>query len=196
MKTFLKQLRPAILIFLAMTVICGALYTGVITGVAQLVFPRQANGSIITVTLPDGTKEEYGSELLALAGFSPDSALPRETLAKYLVGRPMTVSNLSPTADAQKALVARRIDWWRGFDPDNHADIPADLVAGSGSGVDPSVSPEAAEYQVARIAKARDISAGEIRAVIGKYTSGRFLGFIGEPAVNVLKVNLALDKLI
>ena len=89
-----------------------------------------------------------------------------------------------------------RIDWWHSFDPANKAEIPADLVSGSGSGVDPNVSPEAAEYQVARIASARGISPDEVRAVIAANTTGRLLGFLGEPAVNVLKVNLALDGLL
>ena len=186
MKAFLKQLRPAIMIFLALTVVCGAVYTAVITGVSQLVFPRQANGSVITVTLKSGEKKEYGSALLAQEFSAP----------KYLIGRPMAVSNLSPVSDEQKKLVEERVDWWHGFDPGNKADIPADLVTGSGSGADPNISPAAAEHQVSRIARVRGMSEDAVRDIIKKYTSGRFLGFIGEPAVNVLKVNLALDGLI
>jgi len=92
--------------------------------------------------------------------------------------------------------VQQRIDWVHSFDPGNKADIPSDLATGSGSGVGPDTSPAAAEYQSARIAKARDMSGDAVRAVIKRYTVGRVLGFIGEPAVNVLKVNLALDGLI
>jgi len=186
MRSFWKQFRPAILILLVMVVLCGAVYTGVMTGIAQLAFPHQANGSMITVTLKDGTQRTYGSALIAQEFTKPE----------YLIGRPMTVSNLSPVSDAQAKLVRERIDWWHSFDPNNKAEIPADLVTGSGSGVDPYISPAAAEYQTKRIAAARNVPVDDVRAVIGKYTMGRFLGFIGEPAVNVLEVNLALDGLI
>jgi len=186
MRSFWRQFCPAVLILLVMTLLCGAVYTGAMTAVAQLAFPRQANGSMITVTLKDGTQRTYGSALIAQAFTKPE----------YLVGRPMTVSNLSPVSGAQAKLVRERIDWWRHFDPENKAEIPADLVTGSGSGVDPYISPEAAAYQAARIAAARNMPKKDVQAVIDKYTTGRFLGFIGEPAVNVLKVNLALDGLI
>ncbi|MDP4119814.1 MAG: potassium-transporting ATPase subunit KdpC [Bacillota bacterium] len=186
MSKIIKQFRPALICLLVMTVICGIVYTGLVTGIAQLIFPHQANGSIITVTLKDGTKKDYGSKLIE----------QEFTKQQYLIGRPMTVSNLSPTSDEQKKLVQQRIEWWHSFDPSNKADIPTDLLTASGSGVDPNISPEAAEYQVARIAKARNMSEDAVRSVISKYTTGRFLGFIGEPAVNVLQVNLALDGLI
>ncbi|HBN81083.1 MAG TPA: K(+)-transporting ATPase subunit C [Ruminococcaceae bacterium] len=182
----MKILKPTLLCFLVMTVLCGAFYTAVVTGVAQLFFPHQANGSVITVTLRDGTTREYGSELIA----------QKFTKPQYLIGRPDGVTNLSPTGGKEKGLVQKRIEWLHSIDPDNRAAIPADLVTGSGSGVDPNISPAAAEYQAARIARARNMSADAVRAVIQKYTSGRFLGFLGEPAVNVLKVNLALDGLL
>ena len=171
---------------LVMTVLCGVVYTGVMTGAAQLFFRRQANGGIIAVTLKDGAVREYGSALIAQEFTQP----------RYLIGRPMMISNLSPVSAEQAALVQQRIDWWRQFDLGNASDIPADLVMAPGSAADPDISPAAAEYQAARIAKARDISVDDVRAIINKYTTGRFLGFIGEPAVNVLKVNLALDGLI
>ncbi|MCL2342858.1 MAG: potassium-transporting ATPase subunit KdpC [Firmicutes bacterium] len=186
MKTFLRQLRPALLILLAMILLCGVIYTGVMTGVAQLVFPNQANGSVITVTLADGTKKEYGSALIAQEFIDP----------KYLIGRPMAVSNLGPNSAEQAKLVQQRIDWWRSFDPANTADIPAELVTASGSGVDPNISPAAASFQAARIANARGMTVEAVQAIIDRYTTGRFLGFIGEPVVNVLKVNLALDGVI
>ncbi|MCL2351411.1 MAG: potassium-transporting ATPase subunit C [Firmicutes bacterium] len=186
MKSLLKQLRPAVLFFLAFTVVCGVAYTGVLTGIARLAFRHKADGSVITVTLKDGSKREYGSALLAQEFTEP----------RYLIGRPMTVSNLSPVSGEQARLVAQRTAWWRELDPENTADIPADLVTASGSGADPYISPKAAEYQAARIAKARGMAEGEVLAVIRKYTKGRFLGFIGEPGVNVLMVNLALDGLI
>lgn len=186
MKNFMNVLKPALLCFLIMTILCGIVYTGVVTGIAQVLFPKQANGSIISVTLKDGTKKAYGSELIA----------QEFTKKEYLIGRPMKVTNLSPVSEEQKNLVQERIDWWRNFDPDNKANIPMDLVTASGSGVDPDISPEAAEFQVARIAKVRGMSQDAVKGIIKKYTSDRFLGFIGEPAVNVLKVNLALDGLI
>lgn len=182
----MKLLKPALVCFGVMTILCGVIYTAAVTGIAQLIFPNQANGSVITVTLKDGTQKEYGSELIAQEFTKPE----------YLIGRPTGVTNLSPVSEEQKKLVQERIDWWRSFDPDNTADIPMDLVTASGSGVDPNISPEAAEYQVSRIAKARNMEEDEVRRIIQTYTSGRFLGFIGEPAVNVLKVNLALDGLL
>lgn len=182
----MKLLRPALLCFLIMTILCGVLYTAAVTGVAQLIFPQQANGSIITVALKDGTQKEYGSALIAQEFTKPE----------YLIGRPMGTTNLSPVGEEQQKLVQERIDWWHIFDPDNTADIPMDLITASGSGVDPNISPSAAEYQVARIAKERDMTEDYVKAIIEKYTTGRFLGFWGESAVNVLKVNLALDGLI
>ena len=186
MKSIINILRPAILCLLIFTVLCGVIYTGAVTGIAQLVFPGKADGSIITVTLKDGTEMKIGSTFIAQEFTEP----------KYLIGRPQGASNLSPVGDEQQALVEERINWWHEFDPDNTAEIPADLVTASGSGVDPNISPEGAEYQVARIAKARGIGEDEVREIINKYTTGRFLGIFGEPAVNVLKVNLALDGLL
>lgn len=182
----MKLLKPAFLCFAVMTILCGVLYTAAVTGLAQLIFPQQAKGSIITVTLKDGSQKEYGSALIAQEFTKPE----------YLIGRPLGTTNLSPVSEEQKALVQERIDWWHAIDPDNAADIPPDLVTASGSGLDPHISPAAAAYQVARIAGERNMSEDDISAIIEKYTAGRFLGFIGEPAVNVLKVNLALDGLL
>lgn len=183
-----KTLKPALICFLVMTVLCGFIYTMAVTGVTQLIFPNQANGSIITVTLKDGTKKDYGSALIA----------QKFTKSQYLIGRPDTgtATNLSPAGDKQKENVQKRVDWLHSIDPTNKADIPTDLVTASGSGVDPDISPAAAEYQVARIAKERNMGEDAVRAVIQKHTTGRFLGFIGEPAVNVLEVNLVLDGLL
>ena len=186
MKKIFKALRPILVSFAILTVICGLIYPGIVTGIAQVFFPSQANGSTITVTLEDGTIKEYGSALIAQDFTDP----------KYLIGRPSGSSNLNPVSQVEKDAVQQRVDWWHSFDPGNTAAIPADLVTQSGSGVDPNISPEAAEYQIARISVIRGISQEQVRAVISKYTSGKFLGFWGEPAVNVLKVNLALDGLI
>jgi len=183
MRSFLKVMRPAVFFLIVMTVLCGVLYTGVITGIAQLLFPSQANGSMVTVTADGGAKQVYGSQLIEQTFSEP----------QYLIGRPMTVSNLSPDSAEQLQIVGQRVEWLRGMDPGNSTDIPADLVTASGSGVDPYISAAAAEYQAARIANARGMSEDQVLAIIEKYTEGRFLGFVGEPVVNVLMVNLALD---
>ena len=181
-----KQWRPAIVGLLLMTVICGVVYTGVVTGLAQLFFPHQAEGSFVTVTLKDGTTRTYGSALIA----------QEFTEQRYLIGRPPGVSTLSPTSDQQAAAVNQRVAWWHSFDPANSAPIPLDLVTESGSGVDPHISPAAAEYQVDRIAAARGVTPDDVRAIIEQHTSGRFLWLFGDPAVDVLQVNLALDGLL
>lgn len=186
MKSFIKSLKPAFLCFIAMTILCGFIYTGAVTGVAKLLFPNKADGSIVTVTLKDGTKVDYGSELIA----------QEFTSEEYLIGRPLGTTNLSATSEEQEILVEERVQWWREFDSENNEDIPLDLVTASGSGVDPYISPEAAEFQVKRIAEARGIEASEVEAIISKYTKERVLGFIGQPGVNVVKVNLALDNLL
>lgn len=186
MKINLKTFRPALISFAIMTILCGVIYPGIVTAIAQTLFTNEADGSIITVTQIDGTQKEYGSLLIAQEFTKPE----------YLVGRPMGVTNLSTVSEEQKKLVQERIDWWHSFEPENKKDIPIDLVTASGSGVDPNISPEAAEYQVPRIARERGISEDAVREVINKCSSKRFLGFWGEPAVNVLKVNLMLDGLL
>lgn len=181
-----KEIRPALVCFVGITILCGLIYPLFVTGIAQVAFPNQANGSMITVEQKDGTQIDVGSALLGQEFTDP----------KYLIGRPQGTSNLSPVSPEQQAIVRERIQWWQTIDPQNQADIPMDLVTASGSGVDPNISPEAAEYQVKRIAMARGLSEEAVRAVISKYTTGRFLGFWGNPGVNVLNVNLALDGLI
>ncbi|MDR0924090.1 MAG: potassium-transporting ATPase subunit C [Hungatella sp.] len=182
----MKLFRTAVVCFGIMTILCGIIYTAAVTEAAQLLFPDQANGSMIVAAQKDGTQKEYGSQLLAQEFTKP----------QYLIGRPSGVSNLSPVSKEQQTLVLERINWWHSFDPGNQEDIPMDLVTASGSGADPHISPEAAEYQVARIAAARNLTEDEVRGIIKTCTKGRFLGFIGEPGVNVLKVNLALDGLL
>lgn len=194
----LKQILPkAAVIFLIFTLICGVLYTGVVTGLAQLIFPKQANGSIIEV---DGKR--YGCELLG----------QQYTDESHLWGRIMNIdvstytdengkvvmyaapSNLSPASEEYGELVAQRVEKLRAANPDmDETAIPVDLVTGSGSGLDPHISPAAAEYQVARIAHARNLSEDEVRSIIEKCTEERFLGVFGEETVNVLEVNLVLD---
>lgn len=185
---------------LAMTILCGLVYTVAVTGVGQLLFPKQANGSIIEA---DG--KTYGSALLGQP-FTDEG---------HLWGRIMNVdtttftdengnpvlyawaSNLSPASEEYDALVAQRVDALRKANPDMaEAAIPVDLVTGSGSGLDPEISPAAAAYQVSRIAQARGMTEAEVQAVIDRYTTGRFLGIFGEARVNVLRVNLALDGIL
>lgn len=197
----LKSVFPkALMIFLLFTVICGVAYTGVVTGVAQLIFPDKANGSLIEV---DGKK--YGCELLG----------QQYTDEEHMWGRIMNVdistykdengktlmyaapSNLSPASDEFEDLVAERVKMIREANPDmNETSIPVDLVTCSGSGLDPHISPAAAEYQVARVAKANDMTEDEVRAIIKQCTDGRFWGIFGEETVNVLKVNLMLDGIL
>lgn len=197
----LKSVFPkALMIFLLFTVICGVAYTGVVTGVAQLIFPDKANGSLIEV---DGKK--YGCELLG----------QQYTDEEHMWGRIMNVdistykdengktlmyaapSNLSPASGEFEDLVTERVKMIREANPDmNETSIPVDLVTCSGSGLDPHISPAAAEYQVARVAKANDMTEDEVRAIIKQCTDGRFLGIFGEETVNVLKVNLMLDGIL
>ena len=169
-----------------MIVIVGVCYTGVMTAIGQAAFRTEANGSLITVRLADGTTRTYGSELIAQQFSS----------ARYLIGRPAEDSNLDPGSQQEATVVQQRVNWWHQLDPANTAPIPQELVTGSGSGVDPYISPEAADYQVDRVAAARNITPQAVRDVIARYTTGRFLGIVGEPVVNVLMVNLALDGLI
>ena len=197
----IKELIPrALLIFLLFTLLCGVAYTGVVTIAAQLIFPDKANGSLIEV---DGKK--YGCELLG----------QQYTDAEHMWGRIMNVdistykdetgkmlmyaapSNLSPASEEFESLVAQRVEMIREANPDmDKTAIPVDLVTCSGSGLDPHISPAAAEYQVPRIAQANGMTQEEVRSIIKKCTDGRFLGVFGEETVNVLKVNLMLDGIL
>lgn len=200
MKTFKNILPRAAVIFLIFTLLCGVIYTGVVTGLAQVIFPNQANGSIIEV---DGKK--YGCEMLGQQ-FTDNS---------HMWGRIMNVdvstytdkdgkalmyaspSNLSPASNAYKKLVSARVEKLKAADPDmDGTAVPVDLVTCSGSGLDPDISPAAADYQVKRIAKVRNISEEQIRTIVSKCSKGRFLGIFGEDTVNVLKVNLMLDGIL
>lgn len=200
MKT-IKSIAPKALIFLlVLTLLCGVAYPLVVTGISQLFFPNQANGSIIEI---NGKK--YGSELLA----------QQFTGNKYMWGRIMNLdvttykdkngkalmyaepSNLSPTSDKYKQLVAERVAKIKAANPQSaNVPIPEDLVTCSGSGLDPHISPAAAQYQVERIAKARGISADKVNEIVLKYTNRKLLGIFGEDTVNVLEVNLALDGIL
>lgn len=200
MKTLKNILPKAAVIFLIFTVICGIVYTGVVTGIAQLIFPDKANGSIIEV---DGKK--YGCELLGQQ-YTDDAhmwgRIMNIDVSTYKDENGKTLmyaspSNLSPASEEYKALVAERVENLRKANPDmDETTIPVDLVTCSSSGLDPHISPAAAEYQVVRIAKANQMTEDEVREIIDKCTDDRFLGVFGEKTVNVLKVNLMLDGIL
>jgi K+-transporting ATPase ATPase C chain len=180
------------MILLLLTALTGVVYPVVVTGVAQLVFPHQANGSLI---VKDG--KPLGSELIGQPFDDP----------KYFWSRPSGTgpfpynagassgSNLGPTNPDLLKAVADRAETLKKADPDNKAAVPVDLVTASGSGLDPHITPAAALYQASRVAKARGIPQERLEKLIAEHTEGRQLGFLGEPGVNVLKLNLALDAM-
>jgi len=185
-----RLIRNSLMMLLLMTLITGVLYPLVATGLAQVIFPGQANGSLI---VKNG--KPIGSTLIGQSF----------TDARYFWGRPSATtpnpnnaasssgSNTGPTNPALVDAVKQRIDALHAVDPTNNAPVPVDLVTTSASGLDPEISPAAAQYQVARVAQARKLSASQVQALVSEYTSGRTLGILGEPRVNVLKLNLALD---
>ncbi len=187
---FWNQIKPALRLFLALTVLTGVIYPLLVTGLAQGLYPRRANGSLI---FRHG--RAVGSKLIGQPFDNPD----------YFWGRPSATSpvpynanassgsNLGPTNPALVASVQARIHTLREADPGNTRPIPVDLVTASASGLDPHISPAAAEYQIPRVAGQRGLSPETLEAIVKKHTRGRFLGLLGEPAVNVLEVNLELD---
>jgi K+-transporting ATPase ATPase C chain len=191
----LAQLRAAVVSLLAFTVITGFAYPLLVTGIAQAAFPRQANGSIIE---KDG--RAVGSSLVGQPFDDPRYFWGRISATADSNGKPLayngaasTGSNLGPTNPALVDEVKGRIDALRAADPGNGQPIPIDLVTSSGSGLDPDISPAAAEVQVRRVARARAIDEGTVRQLVQAHTEDRQLGFLGEPRVNVLELNLALD---
>lgn len=182
-------------VFALFTVVCGMGYTLVVTGIAQVAFPYQANGSLIKVD-----DKIVGSELIGQNFEDEDhmwGRIQNVTIVEGEDGGLMAYgapSNLSPASEEYRQLVDERVEKIRAANPDAGMDaVPVDLVTCSGSGLDPEISPDAAEYQVPRLAKATGKSEDEVRDIIAQCTKGRFLGVFGEPTVNVLKVNLMLD---
>jgi K+-transporting ATPase ATPase C chain len=175
-----------------MTVITGVAYPLVATGVAQVLFPHQANGSLIT---RDG--KPIGSALIGQNFDDPKYfwGRPSATTPQPYNGAASNGSNLGPTNPALRDAVQQRIDALRKADPGNTAPVPADLVTASGSGLDPEISPAAAQYQMARVARVRKLSVDQVQQLVAQNTQGRQLGLLGEPRVNVLQLNLALDQL-
>lgn len=184
-----SQLRPALVMLLIFTVITGVIYPLVVTGIAQVVFPHQANGSLIVI----GGKT-YGSELIGQQFDDPKYFWGRLSAAGYNAAA-SSGSNYGPLNPALIQTTQARIDALKAADPANTLPIPVDLVTASGSGLDPHISIAAALYQVQRVAQARGQSAAAVKSLVDKYTEGRQFGFLGEPRVNVLELNLALDGL-
>ncbi|MGN6651063.1 potassium-transporting ATPase subunit KdpC [Trinickia sp.] len=185
-------LRPMVVLFAALTVVTGIVYPVVVTAIGQAVFPHRANGSLIE---KDG--KTIGSELIGQQFDAPgyfwgrlSATLPNPYNAQSSGG-----SNFGPTNPALADEVKGRLSALRHVDPGNTLPVPVDLVTSSGSGLDPEISPAAAAYQAARVAKARGLSVDQVRALIARNTLGRQWGVLGEPRVNVLKLNLALDQL-
>lgn len=182
--------RPAMILLLLLSVVTGFVYPVVVTAIAQLAFPRQANGSLL---VKDG--KVVGSALIGQPFDDP----------RYFRGRPSATtpfpynagsssgSNRSPTNPDLIKAVQGRVDALRASDPDNKMPVPVDLVTASASGLDPHISPAAALYQVPRVARARKVGPGAVRDLVAAYTERRWLGIFGEPRVNVLELNLALD---
>ena len=197
MRTFLRhQLWPAVASLALLTIITGFIYPAAVTAVAQTFFPNQANGSFIVVN-----GSTVGSSLIGQAFNDPKYFSGRPSAAGVTTSNPGGYdatssggSNLGPTSKALIDAVTQRVDTLRAAN--GNAPIPVDLVTASASGLDPDISPAAAEYQVARVAQARGMTADQVRALVAKHTSQPLLGFLGAATVNVLELNLDLDGLL
>jgi len=187
----MKDIKPAILLFIAFTIICGGIYPAVVTGISQAVFPKQANGSFIT----DKGGKMIGSSLIGQPFSEAKYFWPRPSATPDYAYNPAGSggSNSGPTNPAYLETVAGRVKGLR--DSGLSGPVPADLVQASASGLDPHISTESAKVQIARVAKARGMSEEELTKIVATHTEGRQLGFLGDPRVNVLGLNLELDSL-
>ncbi len=194
----IRQLRPALAVLFVLTIVTGVVYPLAITGIAQLVFPRQANGSLIVqngkvvgsaLIGQQFSDPKYFWGRLSATGDYPYNAFNAQTLTGS------SGSNYGPMNPALIAAAQDRIQALKAADPGNTAPIPVDLVTASGSGLDPNISVAAGLYQAPRVARLRGLPLAQVQALIARYTQGRQLGFLGEPRVNVLELNLGLDQL-
>ena len=196
----LKELRPALVLIVLFTIITGLVYPFVMTGIAQVVFPHQANGSLV---VHNGVV--IGSELMGQvfagdryfhgrpsATVAPDPKDPAKTVDEPYNAANTAGSNLGPTSKALIERVQEDVEKLKRENP--NAKVPIDLVTASGSGLDPHISPEAALFQVPRVAKARNMSEDRLRQLVNEHIEGRVLGILGDPRVNVLALNMALDR--
>jgi len=186
-----QQILPGLRIKLFMTILLGVLYPLAITGISQVLFPHQANGSLVTVN-----GKVVGSELIGQNFAKPEYFQPRPSAAGNDGYDPTASggSNYGPTSQKLVDRVKSSIDKFRKDNPDYTGPLPADLVTASASGLDPHISPDSAGAQAARVAKARGVSTDQVSQLVAQVTEGPDLGLIGEPRVNVLKLNLALDQ--
>jgi K+-transporting ATPase ATPase C chain len=187
-----QELRAAVVLFVLLSVVTGIAYPLLVTGIGHVAFARQAQGSII-----ERAGKPLGSALLGQPFDAPQYFWGRlsATTPQPYNGASSGGSNLGPTNPAMLDSVAMRVQALRAVDPANHQPVPVDLVSASGSGLDPDISPAAAEYQVGRIARVRGLSEAQVRGLVAHHRSERFLGLLGEARVNVLELNLALDQL-
>jgi len=188
----IRTFREALLMLIALTLVTGVVYPFLFTAIAQVAMKRAADGSLLE---RDG--KIVGSALIGQAFSDPKYFWSRPSATSpmpYNAGS-SSGSNLGPTNPALAEAVKSRVEALRAADPDNKTPVPVDLVTASASGLDPHISAAAAEYQVARVAKVRGLAPERVRALVAEHTQGRALGFLGEPVVNVLQLNLALDTL-
>jgi K+-transporting ATPase ATPase C chain len=187
-----QPIRTALLLFAVITLLTGIVYPFAVTGVAQALFPRQANGSLIKIA-----EGKTASELVGQTFSEPRYFWGRHsaTMPVAYNGASSAGSNLGPSNPVLKEAVQKRISSLLAADPENRLPVPVDLVTASGSGLDPHISPAAALYQVSRVAKARGIDEGEVAELVRKHIQGRQFGIFGEPTVHVLRLNMALDAM-
>jgi K+-transporting ATPase ATPase C chain len=191
MKDFLSQIKPALLGKIVFTILCGLIYPLIVMGAAQVLFPHQAEGSMI-----ERGGQVVGSSLIGQSFTDPGYfwSRPSATTVAYDASN-STADNLGPTNPDLHKAVADRVAALRAADPSNHDPVPIDLVTTSASGLDPDISPAAAYYQVHRVAQARGLPEADVHALVAAHVEGRTFGFLGDPHVNVLELNLDLDAL-
>ena len=188
----LKELRPAIVSFLLLTLLTGIIYPLLVTGFSRLTMPAQANGSMIS---KDG--KPAGSRLIGQSFSEPKYFWSRPSATNPMPNNATASagSNLGPTNPALMDVIKARVQALRDADPGNKQPVPVDLVTASASGLDPHISPAAAQYQLARVARIRQLNPDRLHKLVSEHTEGRQFGILGEPRVNVLELNLALDAL-